>query len=164
MISIELLLDPVTEARIRDDWARLERAGMSSLGAHRSESNRPHITLVVRPSLDEHVTIRSGERMPLAVALAELIVFAHDDRGVLAWRIELSDELRELHAGVHRALPSGADAPHTAPGEWTPHVTLARRLRLDTLAEARALVGPPITGTGVALRRWDSVAKSVTPL
>ena len=53
IVSIELLLDPETEERVRSDWQRLAVAGLSSLGAHPSPSNRPHITLLVRPQLVE---------------------------------------------------------------------------------------------------------------
>jgi len=64
------------------------------------------------------------------------------------------------------AVPPGADADaqHTRPGEWTPHVTLARRLRLDRLGEARALLGPALSGAGIALRRWDAAEKRVTEI
>lgn len=71
-----------------------------------------------------------------------------------------------LHETVHSAVPTGADAhaPHTKPGERTPHVTLARRLRLDRLDDARSLVGLPASGAGIALRRWDAADKRETEI
>lgn len=162
VVSIELLLDDAAEARIRDDWQRLEQAGMSSLGAHRAPSNRPHLTLLVRPAL-RPVRCREAARMlPVEVDLVEPVVFAHGDRGVLAWMAAPTPDLIELHRAVHAAVPPGEDAPYTAPGEWTPHVTLARRLRLDSLDEALSLVGAPLAGAGVALRRWDSATATVS--
>lgn len=80
VVSIELLLDPATEDRVRDDWRCLADAGLSSLAAHTSPSNRPH-------------------------------------------------------------------------------VTLARRLRLDRLDDARSLLGLPASGAGIVLRRWDAADK-----
>jgi 2'-5' RNA ligase len=164
VVSIELLLDPDTEARVRADWQRLADAGLSSLAAHTSPSNRPHITLLVRPALAEAAFAAAAELLPVPVALAEPVVFAHGDRGVLVWRVTLTDELRELHWEVHLAAGPGPDAPHTAAGEWTPHITLARRLRLASLPDAIGLIGPPIQGAGVSLRRWDSASATVTPL
>lgn len=168
VISIELLLDEASESLVRADWERRAAAGHSSMAAHRSDSNRPHITLLVRPAdavpVDARAFVAATAHLPVRIHLADPIVFAHGDRAVLARRVVLTDAVRALHADVHAAIPPGDDAPHTAPGEWTPHVTLARRLRLDALDEARALLHPPHTAAGVALRRWDSAARLVTDI
>ena len=164
VVSIELLLDPDTEARVRADWQALADAGLSSLAAHTAPSNRPHITLLVRPALAEVAFAAAAARLPVPIALAEPTVFAHGDRGVFVWRATLTDELRELHREVHLAAKPGPDAAHTAPGEWTPHITLARRLRLASLPDALGVIGPPLAGTGVSLRRWDSASATVSAL
>ena len=164
VVSIELLLDPETEERVRADWARLADAGLSSLAAHTAPSNRPHVTLLVRPSLAAVAFPAAAGLLPVPVELAEPLTFRHGDRAVLAWRVVVGDELRALHRAVHDAVPAGDDLPHTAPGEWTPHVTLARRLRTASLPEALAAIGPPRTGQGVALRRWDAETATITPL
>ncbi|MEV8370739.1 2'-5' RNA ligase family protein [Microbacterium sp. NPDC064584] len=166
VVSIELVLDDATDARVRADWRALADAGMSSLGAHTSPSNRPHLTLLARPTLDapRAAFARAAATLPVSVTLAEPVVFAHGDRGVLAWRVEPSDELRALHTAVHTAAGSGEDLPHTAAADWTPHVSLARRLRLDALPDALALIGPPIAGTGTTLRRWDAASATITVL
>jgi len=165
VVSIELLLDPDTEARVRADWQRLAEAGMSSLGAYRSPTNRPHVTLLVRPDLAAIAFTEAITRLPVALTLAEPVVFAHGDRGVLAWRVEPSEDLLALHRAVHVAAGPRSDAAHTAPGDWTPHITLARRLRLETLPEALALLdGPAHVGAGVSLRRWDAASATVTDL
>jgi hypothetical protein len=83
---------------------------------------------------------------------------------------------------VHESAGGAAPVAHTAPGRWTPHVTLASRLSPDQLAravevladaeEARAATAPedpavpvpPGAGLLVALRRWDSDARTVTIL
>jgi len=164
VVSIELLLDAVSEAAVRADWERLAAAGHSSLAAHTASSNRPHVTLLVRRALAPHPFEDAVALLPLALTLGEPVVFRRGDRGVLARRVVPTDDLLRLHAAVHEAVPPGADAPHTAPGAWTPHVTLARRLRRDALDDALRLLGPERTGTGVALRRWDSAAREVTPI
>lgn len=161
VVSIELMLDAETEADVRVDWARLEGAGMSSLGAHRSPSNRPHVTLLVRPELTEIDLTAAVALLPIRLELAKPVVFAHGDRGVLAWKVVPTPGLTLLHTTVHACAPPGEDAAHTAPGEWTPHITLARRLRLNDLAGALRLLGPGRVGSGVSLRRWDSAASEV---
>lgn len=164
VVSIELVLDPDTEARVREDWTRLADAGLSSLGLHPAPSNRPHITLLVRPALAPISFSPAVSLLPIPVELAEPVTFTHRGRAVLAWRVTPDDPLRELHRVVHATAPPGDDAPHTAPRDWTPHVTLARRLRIDALPEALAMLGPSCRGTGEELRRWDSATATVTPL
>jgi 2'-5' RNA ligase len=164
VVSIELLLDSESEDRVRADWSRLAAAGLSSLGAHPAPSNRPHITLLVRQTLAPVAFPSAVSLLPVAIDLVEPLTFIHRNRAVLAWRVRVGDELRALHRAVHDAVPTGDDAPHTVPGDWTPHVTLARRLRLDSLPDALGLIGPPLLGAGVALRRWDAATATVTPL
>jgi len=164
VVSIELLLDPDTEASVRADWDSLAAAGLSSLAAHRAPRNRPHVTLLVRPQLDEVSFTDAAVLLPLPIVLGAPIVFRHGDRAVLARQIVPSEELLRLHGAVHTAAPSGKDAAHTVPGEWTPHVTLARRLPLDRISDALPLLGPGRQGTGVTLRRWDSASATVSYL
>ena len=164
VVSIELLLDDASEAAVRADWERLRAAGHSSLAAHTAPSNRPHVTLLVRPALAPVAFGEALALLPVALTLAEPLVFRHGDRGVLARRVTPTEELRRLHQAVHAAASPGVDAPHTAPGDWTPHVTLARRLRLDALDDALRLLGPVRAGAGVALRRWDSATRIVTAI
>lgn len=164
VVSVELLLDSGTEERVRADWSRLAEAGLSSLGAHPAPSNRPHITLLVRSALAPVAFSSAVSLLPVPIDLVEPLTFIRRDRAVLAWRVSVGDELRALHQAVHDAVPAGDDAPHTIPGEWTPHITLARRLRLDSLPDALGLIGPPLTGAGISLRRWDAATATVTPL
>lgn len=197
VVSIELLFDSETECAVRADWERLAAAGHSSLAAHRAPSNRPHLTLLARPA-GRHApraTAFAGAAalLPVTILLAEPIVFAHGDRGVLARRVVPTPELRMLQATVHSAAearireeigtreggfpairpPERRNPPesfHTSPGEWMPHVTLARRLRLSALDDALALLadpgeeGPPLAGVGEGLRHWDGSARVVTPI
>ncbi|WP_371031171.1 2'-5' RNA ligase family protein [Pseudoclavibacter sp. JSM 162008] len=197
IVSLELLFDPVTEARIRDEWRVLQELGVSSLGAHTSASNRPHLSLLVRggvapvdaaglnvgvgvgvgvgagaaaesepdaatvhPPLVSAEVRRASGRLPLAVTLGAPLLFRHGDRAVLARTVLPTSGLLELHAEVHvlsGAVSAASDLPHTTPGSWTPHVTLARRLKLTDLDRAlSALELEPIEAQATELRLWDA--------
>jgi 2'-5' RNA ligase len=164
VVSIELLLDEQSEAAVRDEWQALATAGLPSLAAHTAASNRPHITLLVREQLAVFDPTALAERPAFGVRLGAPLLFGSGDRRVLARSVVPSAELLALHDDVHRSAGPGDDAAHTAPGAWTPHVTLARRVRLQDLERALALVGGEITGTARALRRWDAATRTVTEL
>ena len=172
VVSLELLLDADSEARIRAEWRALADAGLSSLAAHTSPSNRPHITLVVRPSLRPLGPPELGAiTLPLALELGAPILFGTGDRRVLARSVVPTAELLDLHAALHAlAGDDDTDAPHTRPGEWTPHITLARRIRVDAIPQALRILdeahaaptGGPTEAT--SLRRWDAASATVTDL
>jgi hypothetical protein len=191
IVSLELLFDDVTEARIRDEWRVLQELGVSSMGAHTSASNRPHLSLLVRggvapvdaaglnvgvgvgaaaesepdaatvhPPLVSAEVRRASGRFPLAMTLGAPLLFRHGDRAVLARTVLPTSGLLELHAEVHAlsgAVSAASDLPHTTPGSWTPHVTLARRLKLADLDRAlSALELEPIEAQATELRLWDA--------
>ena len=58
----------------------------------------------------------------------------------------------------------GDGVDHMEPGSWTPHVTLARRMRLADLDRALPLVGGELACEGVALHRWHAGTRTVTVL
>jgi len=184
VVSLELLLDRATEDAVRAEWVALADARMSSLASHTSPSNRPHVTLLVRPTLptlDAALLARIAAALPLPVTLGEPILFGEGDRRVFVRPVALTPGLEKLHRMLHAGVSvdessaplseedgGGAsddeDAPHTRPGEWTPHVTLARRLRVSDIPAARALVSGELHGRVTALRRWDAASKTVTEL
>lgn len=162
--SIELLFAPGAEAAIRAEWDALAAAGMSSLAAHTSASNRPHLTLVARvglPTLGAEV-FDGIPRFPLT--LGAPLLFGSGDRRVLARSIVPTGELLALRSLVHDAVGPGADAPHTTPGEWMPHVALARRLRVVDLPAALDLLGGDIAAHAHVVRHWDPATTTITTL
>jgi hypothetical protein len=161
VVSLELLLDPETEATVRAEWDALAHAGLSSLAAHTAPSNRPHITVLVRPGVVPPA-LPGPLGLPLAVRLGAPMLFGEGGRRVLVRSVVPSSELLALHAAVHEAAGAGEDAPHTAPGEWMPHVTLARRLRAESIPEALALLGGELRGEVTELRLWESAAARVS--
>lgn len=138
-------------------------AGLPSAGRHPGASNRPHVTLLVRGALAPFdAAPLLGRAFP--VTLGAPVLFGAGERRVLARAVVPSAELLALHAGVHAAAGSGVDAAHTVPGQWSPHVTLARRMPLAELPRALPLIGGELHGRAAALRRWDAASATVTDL
>lgn len=162
--SIELLFDPATEAAVRAEWDALAAHGLSSLAAHTSASNRPHLTLVVRSDLPPFDASSLADIAAFPITLGAPLLFGTGDRRVLVRSIAPTTELLDVHAAVHALVGPGEDAPHTAPGCWTPHVTLARRLRVADLPAALDLLGGDIRGEAVSVRRWDPLTATTTTL
>lgn len=164
---MELLLDSRTESAVRAEWDALAAAGLSSLAAHTAPSNRPHVTLLVGVDLPMPDPAMFAGRTAFEVRLGAPLLFGAGERRVLARSVIPTHELLSLHRDVHAAVgpvptdPEGATT-HTAPGAWTPHVTLARRVRTADLERALRLVGGEIRGTVRAVRRWSAATRTVT--
>jgi hypothetical protein len=163
--SIEALFDDDTDAAIRREWAALADAGLPSQAHHRSPTNRPHVTLAVSRSIgaavDAELATITGD-LPLACRLGAPLVFGAGPV-TLARLVVPSAALIRLHGRVYEITaphqPSGP-FPHALPGEWTPHVTLCRRLAVADLPAALAeLGGDPPAGELAQLRRWDGDAR-----
>jgi 2'-5' RNA ligase len=156
--SIELLFDRQTEAAIRHIWEDLALADIPS----QAPAGRPHVTLAVaeRIAPDVDTLLRPiAQRLPLGCAVGASLLFGRSN-AVLARLIVPTAELLALHAEVHRIcgphLVPGP-MPNSLPGQWTAHVTLARRVGGAQLGRALRIVGRPseLRGTLAGLRRWD---------
>jgi 2'-5' RNA ligase len=156
--SIELVFDRDTEAVIRRIWADLAGAGIPS----QAPASRPHVTLVVAERIavevDELLSPVS-KRLPLVAAIGAPVLFGRANV-VFARLVVPTSELLALHAEVHRlCLPYlvPAPMPNSLPGQWTGHVTLARRVSGGQLGRAVRIAGRPsqIDGRCAGLRRWD---------
>jgi 2'-5' RNA ligase len=164
--SVELLPDAALDDAVRLEWQRLVDAGLPSQARHRGASNRPHVTLAVAhdpwPPPVEAALAASGGPLSLPLRLGGLLVFAHGARCVIARLVVPSAALLALHARIATAIGEAPGAvPHTAPGAWTPHVTLARGVpvaQLGAVVEALGAV-PDLVGSGTGLRRWDGTAR-----
>jgi 2'-5' RNA ligase len=155
--SIELLFDCDTEAALRRIWDDLAAADISRLPA-----GRPHVTLAVaeRITPDVDALLRPvAHRLPLACTVGAPLVFGKANV-VLARLIVPTAELLALHAEVHRIcgphLVPGP-LPNSLPGQWTAHVTVARRVGGAQLERAFQLAGQSseLHGNLAGLRRWD---------
>jgi 2'-5' RNA ligase len=172
VVSLELLLDSGLEARIRAQWQALAAAGFSSLAAHTAPSNRPHITMVVRPSIRwmTRAELTAVVSLPLQLEIGDPILFGEGERRVLARSVVPTPSLLDFHASLHTLIGGSADdAPHTRPGEWVPHITLARRIRQADIPEALRLIDDARSSsstvpTATSLRRWDAESATITEL
>jgi hypothetical protein len=156
--SVELLFDPDTESAIRHIWDGLAAAGVPS----QAPASRPHVTLAVAERIGAEVdALLAGvaHRLPLRCVIGAPLLFGRS-KVVLARLVVPTIELLEVHAEVHRLsgphLAPGP-APHTLPGQWTAHVTLARRVAAAQLGRALRIAGRPseLGGSFAGLRRWD---------
>ena len=110
--------------------------------------------------------------------LGGLVVFGVPPRGlVLARQVVVDRALLDLHARMHAAVDAApvdpdpdadpvAVVPHTRPGSWTPHVSLALRLTAEQLGAAVAALGrvDPLDAPAAGLRRWDPRDRTTTEL
>jgi 2'-5' RNA ligase superfamily len=165
--SVELVFDADTEAAVRHIWGALREAGIPS----QAPASRPHATLTVAERIDPEVDelLRPlVARFPLACRIGAPLLFGRA-KAVLARLVVPTAELLEVHAQVHRlCLPHLRPGPmgNAVPGQWTAHVTLARRVVPAQLGRALRIAGePPEIAGGVAgLRRWDGNAKLEHPI
>ncbi|MBB2990565.1 2'-5' RNA ligase [Mycolicibacterium iranicum] len=170
--SVELLFDAETDAAVRRLWDDLSDNGIRSLAGHRSESNMPHVTVTVAEDMDDAVdeALRPVVKgLPLGCVLGAPMLFGRGRAVTLVRLVVPSAKLLELHAAVHRiCLPhmAGGVLPHAEPRQWTPHVTLARRVPLELVPVALAVPGvtDDIAASATALRHWDGNAKVVHPI
>ncbi|MDZ7884497.1 MAG: 2'-5' RNA ligase family protein [Mycobacterium sp.] len=169
--SVELTCDAATDAAVRHLWDELEVNGVRSQASHRSPSNRPHVTLTVAAGLAgaaDTALAEVADRLPLTCRIGAPMLFGRGPY-TLALLVIPSAGLLDLHAQVNRiCLPHMESGPlrHTRPGQWTPHVTLARRLGADLLEQALAVAGTAtdIEGSFAALRHWDGDARQEHPI
>ena len=163
--SVELLLDADLDAAVRAQWRALAAAGLASQARHTAPSNRPHVTFTATAGRwSESVEGRlsdAAQGVPLTVRLGALVVFGPGPRHVLARLVVPSQDLLALHVTIAAAVPGSEGAvTHAAPGDWTPHVTLARQVSAEQVPTALAALAGPVrprepVGSGVAVRRWD---------
>ncbi|WJL96316.1 2'-5' RNA ligase family protein [Microbacterium sp. ET2] len=166
MISVEVLPDPATDALARAAWKRLIDAGLPSAGRHTGESNRPHITVAVResPALDGLADL--ADLLPLTLRMGGVLLFPRSGQAVIAWQVVVTTPLAQFHRRVAAAVgPADERYAHTAPDDWTPHLTMARRVRLADLGAAvEAIDLSPHVGQITGLRIWDATSRTVTTL
>jgi 2'-5' RNA ligase len=165
--TVELLGDDQLDRAVRAGWRQLDEAGLPSLGRHGHPTNRPHLTLVSAddfpPGAAEAV---AGvlHALPVRVRLNGLHFFG-GRAGVLAWAVDGGAALRDLQAEVWRALDGADRNPQQEPATWTPHISLAQRLRPDQQALAAQVVSSSVVSGDLSqARSYDSVTRTVVPL
>jgi 2'-5' RNA ligase len=166
--SVELLLDDAADAEIRRQWQLLADAGIPSLAEKKIEANRPHITVAVArqiwPRIDhalDQLTFR-----PIPVRLGGLLVFGAR-HPILVRSVVPSEQLLALQRRIFAAVSQCPGIPaNVHPDEWTPHITLARRVPTHHLGEAIHAVARDrdFPATVVGIRRWDGDQRREWPV
>nr|WP_296068037.1 2'-5' RNA ligase family protein [uncultured Actinoplanes sp.] len=156
MHTVELLPDPVLTDGVREMWFLLREAGLKSLAGHAHPSNRPHLTVVNADSLDGLPPLA----LPVAAELGEVTFLG----AALVRQVTATAELAGLHAGVWSSLRQANAWP--PPPRWRPHVSLALRVPPAQRASALGMFAdlPPVRGTFVAARSYDTETRTVTDL
>ncbi|MHA7651267.1 2'-5' RNA ligase family protein [Mycobacterium sp. ML4] len=166
--SIELLFDPETEVVLRrmwDDLAALKKVGV------RIPPGRPHVTVAVAQRIDpavDELLVPVTRELPQRCVIGAPVLFGRANI-VLTRLVVPSRELLDLHAEVHRLCgPHLLPEPmaNSLPGQWTAHVTLARRMDGADLGTALKITGRPaqFDGRFAGLRRWDGDQRVEYPL
>ena len=169
MHSVEVVLDDESDRWVRRQWAALAKAGVPSQSRHTGASNRPHVTLALTAQIDPGVESRlrvAVSVLPVPITIGGLLVFG-STRFVLTRLVVSNAAVLALQEAVMAALPDGADTTVDrhgtfAPGRWTAHITLGRRLTAADVGTAmQALAGVPRGADGALTRarRWDMVEK-----
>jgi len=165
--SVELVFDPDTEAAIRRIWDGLREAGIPS----QAPASRPHATLTVAQLIDpgvDDLLSPLAARFPLPCRIGAPMLFGRSQL-ILTRLVVPTAELLDVHAEVYRLCvshQSPGPMANSLPGQWTGHVTLARRLHGSQLGRALGIAGRPseIPGQLVGLRRWDGSKKLEFPI
>jgi hypothetical protein len=165
--SVELVFDSDTEAVIRNIWDQLRGLGIPS----QAPASRPHVTLTVAERIDpevDAVLAALADRLPVPCVVGAPLLFGRST-SILTRLIIPTVDLLAIHTDVYRlTLPHTEPGPmaNSAPGQWTGHTTLARRVQGSQLGRALRVGGRPseIKGRFIGLRRWDGNAKREYPI
>jgi 2'-5' RNA ligase len=160
--SVELTLDAAADRAVRDQWALLAEAGLpTEQRTVPSSSHRPHVTLYAGGTLDAEADRRLPELftgLDLPLRIGSVLLFG-PRRGqvVLVRQVVASQDLLRLQEAVATRCGAEPDGQF-APGRWTPHVTLARRVPLGQVGAVLAALGevPELAAVTRDCRRWDS--------
>lgn len=161
--SVELLLNEELETAIREQWRVLNQAGLPCQPLRA----RPHVTIGVAheiyPRIEKRIPQSLGD-FPLAARIGGILIFG-DRRMVLARAVTTSAQLLAKHESVFNLLQEcPGRVGHMAPGQWTPHVTLARKMTPAQVSQAIPLIATrkDLAGEFVGARRWDGTAREET--
>lgn len=160
--SVELALDSQAEAALVSQRDRLVAAGLARPKRREPhEHHLPHITLYAADAIPEAAEPLLPDIVvgvvKLTVHIGALMIFGpRKGECILVRHVAASLELLELQQRV--ALACGADPMgQFAPGRWSPHVTLARRVSSDHVGKAVSVLGSrgELDATILRCRRWD---------
>jgi hypothetical protein len=162
--SVELLLDAHLEAMVRREQQALVDAGVARQLRRGGDPAVPHLTVGVAASIPPDIedALRAIDHgVGLELRLGGLLLLG--GRSTVLVRVVVpSLRLLEVQATVWETLRGCPGMPdNLAPGAWTPHVTLVRRVRSSDLSTAVDLLGGRTSAGGsvAGMRRWDGDAR-----
>lgn len=139
--ALELTLDPLAAASVREVWGKLAAAGYT-FPAESGAS--PHVSLVIWDTVDRDAVTRAilsfaRRTPPIDVTFQRVGSFA--DSGAVFLAPEVDRRLLEVHASCHRHFAGlgGGAWPYYAVGTWVPHCTLAQDLGAEDVTAALAI-------------------------
>ena len=162
--SVELLLDTRLDAMVRREQEALVEAGVARQLRRGGDTAVPHLTVGVAASIPDQVedALRAIDHgVGLELRLGGLMLLGGRST-VLVRLVVPSVPLLELQATVWETLRGCPGMPgNLAPGAWTPHVTLVRRVSPSDLSTAVDVLGgrPSAEGSVAGMRRWDGDAR-----
>jgi 2'-5' RNA ligase len=164
--SVELLLDPASEGRVRYQWQALHGASLPSEYRAGAGSHRPHITLLAVDALHETAEAALPDLvagLDLSLELGSLMIFGpRRGRVILVRQVTPSIDLLRLQARVAEICGAATDGQFGL-GRWSPHVTLARRLPTDQVGRALDVLDGgadrPLRARITRCRRWDGTRR-----
>jgi 2'-5' RNA ligase superfamily protein len=160
IFAIEMLLDSVADARVRQLWRRIAERGLPSPLLALGHS--PHVSLAVADGLDveaflpELRVLLAREPAP-RTALASAATFGTRE-GVIYLGAVATRALLDFHARFFPAFERAAGKawPYYRPDAWVPHCTVTSGLAPAQVGDALALCADaglpiPVTLEGVAV-------------
>jgi hypothetical protein len=161
---VELLLDARLDATVRREQEALVDAGVARQLRRGGDPAVPHLTVSVAASIppDIEEALRAIDHgVGLQLRLGGLMLLGGRST-VLVRAVVPSVPLLELQAMVWETLRGCPGMPaNLAPGAWTPHVTLVRRVGPSDLPTAVDALGGRTSAEGsvAGMRRWDGDAR-----
>ena len=136
----ELYFDPSTEARIRDAWKAIDKAGVSA--SMLEGGYRPHVSLGVcdhleTNSLAQELTTFAAGIVPFRVSFPNIGIFSTSE-GVVYLGATVTAKLLKVHTAFHEIFKKYAkeQREYYTVGQWVPHCTLAFGLSEEQIVEA----------------------------
>ena len=168
-LAVCLLFDGPTERVLRRLWQRLEDKGVQTLASHTHGRHVPHLSLAVLRSWDLDTVRAAVERLPDAGPTAvRFDAVAAFRRGRMNLVPAVTSTLAARQERVVDALGATEDElhKHYVPGRWTPHVTVATRVRLEQTPQVleAAYEILPLTGTMTRAALVDAGTGAMHPL
>ncbi len=146
--ALELFLDSVGDAAVRELWNRLEDAGLQSLATRSHRRHRPQVTLAVAEQFEVDDRARSLlEQTPGTELTMPVLGTFPGEAAVLFLGVTSNAALLNTHAALRAAIASGSAGlwDHYRPGNWVPHCTLAMDWKPDRRTHSSEAVAEPRT-------------------